>query len=198
MADMQSAHLYEGFAKRRAPGHILVDEDYVDAVMATVTSPEFGPLPGVYTDGPDKAGLVALCWGNDDRDPADVVDRIRQLAPSLEDAVSPDHTVGILPSVTGDETGASVEMGGPAKPPEPTDAQFSPRRDTDAAGRGVVVGVVDSGIVGHPWLDGSFLATPGSIDPLDEDTDGDLDPQAGHGVFVTGLILREAPAAVVP
>lgn len=194
---MRSDHPDEGFAKQRAPGHILVDEDWVDDVLSTVTSPEFSELPGVYTDAPDKAGLVALCWDDDERDPADVVDRIRELAPHLEDKVSPDHTVGILPSVTGDEAGASIEMGGPAEPAEVTDIQFPPRRDTDAAGRGVIIGVVDSGIVGHPWLDGSFLATPGSIDPLDEDSDKQLDPQAGHGTFVTGLILREAPAAVV-
>ena len=194
---MQSEHQYEGFAKRRAPGHILVDEDYVEAVSSVVTSPAFDRLRNVRTDAPDRAGLVALCWDDDERDPAGVVDRIRQLAPDLEDMVSPDHTVGLLHTVTGDEAGASIEMGGPAVPPVSTNTQFPPRLDSDVAGRGVVVGVVDSGIVGHPWLDGSFLATPASIDPLDEDTNGELDRQAGHGVFVTGLILREAPAAVV-
>lgn len=200
---MQPDDQYKALARRCAPRHILVDEDYVDAVLSTVTSPAFGHvLPDVRTDGPDKAGLVALCWGEDvcdenGPDPAAVVDRIRDLAPDLEDKVSPDHTVGILPSRTGDETGASIEMGGPATPADPTDASFSRRRDTDVAGKGVVVGVVDSGIVGHPWLDGSFLATPESIDPLDEDGCGDLDPQAGHGLFVAGLILREAPVAVV-
>jgi subtilisin family serine protease len=198
---MTSDQTYEEFRKQRAPGHILVDEDYVDAVMATVNSPEFEPLPDVYTDAPDKAGLVALCWGDDDRrDPIDVVDRIRELAPYLEDMVSPDHTVGLLHTVTGDDAGASVEMGGPAvpaKPTKPTDLPFEARLDSDQAGRGVVVGVVDSGIVGHPWLDGSFLASPGSIDPLDEDKNGKLDRLAGHGVFVAGLILREAPAALV-
>lgn len=198
---MTSNATYEEFRKQRAAGHILVDGDYVDAVMATVKSPKFGSLPGVYTDRPDKAGLVALCWSADDRrDPIDVVDRIRQLAPELEDMVSPDHTVGLLHTRTGDDAGASVEMGGPAVParsPEPSDLPFEARLDSDVAGRGVVVGIVDSGIVGHPWLDGSFLATPGSIDPLDEDTNGELDRQAGHGVFVAGLILREAPAAVL-
>lgn len=197
---MRSDHQYEGFAKRRAPGHILVDEDYVEAVRSVVTSPAFDRLRNVRTDAPDKAGLVALCWDDEERDPITVVDRIRDLAPELEDMVSPDHTVGLLHTVTGDEAGASIEMGGPAVPAkatEPTDVLFPRREDTDLAGRGVVVGVVDSGIVGHPWLDGSFLATPGSIDPLDEEPNGELDRQAGHGVFVTGLILREAPAAVV-
>lgn len=195
---MRSDLQFEDFKKRRAPGHILVDEDYVDAVLATVTSPEFGPLPGVEAGEPDKAGLVALCWDDEYRDPAGVVDRIRELAPHLEDMVSPDHTVGIVVRPdTGEESGASVEMGGPAAPPAPADREFPPRQDGDVAGRGVVLGVIDSGIVGHPWLDGSFLATPGSFDPLNENRDDRLDPQAGHGTFVTGLILREAPAAVV-
>ena len=185
------------FAKRCAPGHILVDEDYVSAVMETVTSPEFGVLRGVSTDEPDRAGLVALYWVEDERDPAEVVRRIRELSPLLEDKVSPDHTVGLLPSRTGDESGASIEMGGPAEPAEPADEPFERRRDTDRAGRGVTVGVIDSGIIGHTWVDGSFLATPGSIDPLDDDHNGDLDPQAGHGLFVGGVILREAPAAVL-
>lgn len=185
------------FAKRCAPGHILVDEDYVSAVVETVTTPEFGVLHGVYTDEPDKAGLVALYWDEDERDPAEIVRRIRELAPLLQDKVSPDHTVGLLPSRTGDESGASIEMGGPAAPAEPADESFEPRRDTDLAGRGVTIGAIDSGIIGHTWLDGSFLATPGSIDPLDEDHNCDLDPQAGHGLFVGGIILREAPAAVL-
>lgn len=195
---MTSEYRLKGYARRRAPGRILVDEDHLDEVMATITSPRFVALQGVYHDGPDKAGLVAVCWQDDDRDPAEIVDRIRGIAPHLEDAVSPDHTVGIVVRPdNGDEAGTSVEMGGPAQPPTKTDSHFQPRREGDVAGRGVVVGVIDSGIVGHPWLDGSFLATPANIDPLDEDHDRWLDPQAGHGVFVTGLILHEAPAAVV-
>lgn len=194
---MTMAHR-NGFSKR-APGHILVDEDFVADVHAIVTSTRFGqPLPNARFDEPDKAGLVALSWDDPELDPAGVVDRIRELAPELQDRISPDHAVGMVVRHDPDDpTGASVEMGGPAEPPTPTDRQFPPRQDSDVAGRGVVVGVVDSGALGHPWLDGSFLASPGSIDPLDQDHDGKLDNQAGHGVFVTGLVLREAPAAVV-
>lgn len=64
----------------------------------------------------------------------------------------------------------------------------------------VKVGVVDTGLVltdgePHPWLAGHVV--------FDPDTDADNiaadDPQRtrGHGTFVTGLILDEAPRAVV-
>ncbi len=38
---------------------------------------------------------------------------------------------------------------------------------------------------------------PGNEEHLSDDTDPLLDPAAGHGTFVTGVILRYAPGATV-
>jgi hypothetical protein len=60
----------------------------------------------------------------------------------------------------------------------------------------VVVRVVDTGILTHPWLAGHHVEYGESdIDPIP--TSGMLARFAGHGTFVTGLILREAPGATV-
>lgn len=52
------------YADKRAPGHVLVDEDYIDAAMETVRSEaflrKFGALTDVGHDDLDKADLVAL------------------------------------------------------------------------------------------------------------------------------------------
>lgn len=189
------------YAGKPAPGHILVDEDYIDAAMEAVTSEsfedEFGALAGVGHDDPDKAGLVALHWHDEARDPGDVTNQIRQIAPELTYMVGPDHALGMV--VREDpHTGTSVDMGGPAAiKPKPTDGRFEPRSESDRRGRGVTVGVIDSGWRDHEHLAGAFLAGPGSKDPLDENRDLALDQMAGHGTFVTGLILHEAPSATV-
>ena len=191
----------ETYVKKRAPGHILVDEDFADEVEVAVKSStfteQFGELPDIALDEPDNAGLVALSWCDDSRDPGDVVNHIRTVAPELSDMVAPDHTVGVVVDPHTGELGASAEMGGPASMPKATEHRFPPRTDDDVAGKGIIVGVVDTGIRRNAWSDGSYLASPGSFDPLDENSDNELDRQAGHGTFVTGLILRQAPAATV-
>ncbi len=67
----------------------------------------------------------------------------------------------------------------------PTDRATSP-------GAGVRVGVLDSGIYAHPWLAGAWTA------PIGDTIRGkDPDYLDGHGTFVTGLILSQAPGAIV-
>jgi subtilisin family serine protease len=69
----------------------------------------------------------------------------------------------------------------------------------------VVVGVVDTGVVlddggnPHPWLR-SRLVGPDDDDREDHLTpkrNGLLPTAAGHGTFVSGVVLREAPAATI-
>ncbi|MEJ2853196.1 MULTISPECIES: S8 family peptidase [unclassified Saccharothrix] len=69
-------------------------------------------------------------------------------------------------------------------------------------GERVAVGVVDTGIVRHggephPYLDGRVEFGEEDVDPVVPDRDGNPTGSDGHGTFVTGLVLREAPQAKV-
>lgn len=65
------------------------------------------------------------------------------------------------------------------------------------AGEGVRVGVVDTGVWDHPWFDGRVDFAPDPPEVADADSDGHLDHEAGHGTFVSGIVLQHAPAARV-
>jgi subtilisin family serine protease len=72
-----------------------------------------------------------------------------------------------------------------------------PDRTDSTSGAGVLVGLIDTGIRQHPWLSGAFLAAPDDFEPIDVDGDNALEEQAGHGTFVAGLVLQQAPAASI-
>ncbi len=86
--------------------------------------------------------------------------------------------------------------------------RLSARRPDGQSGEGVLVGVVDTGMRSHPWLEGGYLASPDDFEPYDATAleaaaglpsghllSGHL--LSGHGAFVTGLILQQAQAAGV-
>lgn len=86
--------------------------------------------------------------------------------------------------------------------PQATSAQLPP---LEGSSGGVTVGVIDTGIVlrdqerdgaAHPWL--ASRLSDGCIeeDELDE-VDGFLDDADGHGTFVAGVVLGEAPSATI-
>jgi hypothetical protein len=83
--------------------------------------------------------------------------------------------------------------------PEPSRRELGNRPD-GGAGRGITVGIVDGGFPPvadereDGWLDG--IADPAVSDTLDISGDG-LDPGAGHGTFVAGVVRQEAPACDV-
>jgi subtilisin family serine protease len=86
------------------------------------------------------------------------------------------------------------------------------RRSADAfAGRRPVVAILDTGCAAHPWLDTVVDSTVrldgvtiGYSDPTtDPETngdqtgplDGEIDPLAGHGTFIAGLVHQGCPDA---
>ena len=93
--------------------------------------------------------------------------------------------------------GASGETsfggGGVPRPVSRSRRWTPPPARATGPGRGVRVGLLDTGIWPHPWLAGGWVARPSDVLP-DSAT---LGPVAGHGTFVAGLILSQAPGATV-
>ncbi|MEP6462400.1 MAG: S8/S53 family peptidase [Frankiaceae bacterium] len=90
--------------------------------------------------------------------------------------------------------GSYVIDGGGVGAPEPTGARVVPLRDRKP-GAGVRVGVVDTRLDPHPWLTGGYVAGASDILPIRPAEP--LPDAAGHATFITGLVLRQAPGAVV-
>ena len=100
-------------------------------------------------------------------------------------AVAPNHVLHAQP----------LWFSGPWGPPVPAAALPAPG---GTAAHPVTVAVPDTGVAPHPWwADRPWYADldGGERDAPDDDGDGRLDPAAGHGTFVAGIVLRYAPAA---
>ncbi|TWH73584.1 S8 family peptidase [Modestobacter roseus] len=79
----------------------------------------------------------------------------------------------------------------------PTLAELRDRRDQPGGnwtGEGVLVGSVDTGVQQHLWLSGGYLSAPADFEAPTGTAPG---LQVGHGTFITGLVLQQAPAAGV-
>jgi thermitase len=63
----------------------------------------------------------------------------------------------------------------------------------------VTVAVLDTGLDPHPWFAGRPWFTAWGLQPevLDVDLDGNPDWQAGHGTFVAGIVVRNAPGVTL-
>jgi subtilisin family serine protease len=86
--------------------------------------------------------------------------------------------------------------------PVPMDSFTAYEPNDEEPDKSFVVGVVDTGLVldadrkPHPWLAGHVAFDPAAdVDPLADH--GQLRADDGHGTFVAGLVLREAPRAWV-
>lgn len=112
------------------------------------------------------------------------------LAATLRDkghTASPNHVL----------VGQPLFFGGPASRPFPADPLPTP---AEASGEApVTVAIADTGLAPHSWWRESAWFREGRQETEVPDSDGDglLDAQAGHGTFVTGLVLRSAPTARV-
>lgn len=79
--------------------------------------------------------------------------------------------------------------------------RLGPRPRDDDRGAGVTVAVIDGGFERADkgrtdgWMDN--VVPPPEDAPLDTDEDGKLDGGAGHGTFVTGVVLQVASAVTV-
>ncbi|WP_225878226.1 S8 family peptidase [Spongiactinospora rosea] len=110
-----------------------------------------------------------------------------QIAADLGDRghlVSPNHVF----------VGQPLWFGGPASravPAEPIAWTPGP-----GAPGGPQIAVLDTGITEHPWWKPApWFGEVGmsAAELADADHDGRLDPQAGHGTFIAGLLVRRAP-----
>lgn len=98
-------------------------------------------------------------------------------------AVAPNHVLRAQP----------LWFSGPWGPPAPAAALPPP---SGTGGHPVTVAVPDTGVARHPWWAGRDWYADlhdGARDVADDDGDGHLDPAAGHGTFVAGVVLRYAP-----
>ncbi len=84
-----------------------------------------------------------------------------------------------------------VSHGGGLDPRAVDDALPTPQR---GPGQGARVGVVDTGLVPHPWLDGRWEATYSDVVHAQNSP---MPVVSGHATFVAGLVLQQAPGAVV-
>ncbi len=87
--------------------------------------------------------------------------------------------------------------GGPFSPPQPAAALPKPTGG-NGTGRRAIAAVLDTGIIKHPWFadtDWFALVTPDQLDPIPHGSHYEPDTQTGHGTFVAGILLRQAPSA---
>lgn len=141
-------------------------------------------VDGVHHD--DDLLLARLRLRASERDRC--VDIVRDSGPD-EAAIAANHVHVGSPVMFGNPvlfgTGANTHAG--SWLPSPPEHRWDPP---------VPVGVLDTGLDPHPWFTGRrwFEAVP---EVLDADDDSGQDRQAGHGTFVSGVVLQHAPGAVI-
>ncbi|MBO0827198.1 MAG: S8/S53 family peptidase [Streptosporangiales bacterium] len=90
--------------------------------------------------------------------------------------------------------------GGPSAPPVRPSRNPRPPRSAGTVVREPSAAVLDTGISAHPWfVKRSWFDAcgPSNAEIADTNLDFELDNQAGHGTFITGLLLQRVPGASV-
>jgi subtilisin family serine protease len=89
-------------------------------------------------------------------------------------------------------------QGAPLAPPNAASAPKLPEKKDLTGGEFTTVAILDSGIVRHPWLAGSYAHASLGAGLERWDLSGDELPRwAGHGTFVAGVVLQYAPRATI-
>jgi subtilisin family serine protease len=121
-------------------------------------------------------------------DAADLTHRLRGGAKAHRRwSVTPNHVL----------SGAPSYQGGPKGRPVPASAMAAPQHSADG-GQPVTVGILDTGVDQHPWFENEpwYLAcTEAQHEALNPEFERDLESESGHGTFIAGLIMQEAPNA---
>jgi len=109
------------------------------------------------------------------------------------------HSGGPIPASLNHLLQAAPGYGGvPFNLPVPAAAVPKPTVPGPVSGRRAIAAVLDTGIINHPWFadtDWFALVAPEQFDPIPKDSHYEPDTQTGHGTFVAGLLLRQAPTA---
>jgi hypothetical protein len=144
------------------------------------------------TDAEGKAAQAAL-----DRFRADRASDLDRLLRGLR-AVFAGRYQGFTPTLGKNRLLGHVEGGGghislAAADPGPSRWRPEPELRAAEPGLGVRVGVLDTSMGAHPWLTGGWIGPAADLLRLEPP----YPVLAGHGTFVTGLVLRKAPGCVV-
>jgi len=165
------------------PGELLVAREDVQRVLEFLREGNIGQ-PLEITARQEVGNVVRLTVGGLEKaeNIPMLVEELRNLGPRAP-VVGPNHFF----------FGHNHVWWHSAEPPNPA-ASHEPIPDREnLPGHGTLVAVLDTG-ARNPW----FPATvSGAADPVTEAPDGSLAVDAGHGTFVTGVVLQYAPGAEV-
>jgi subtilisin family serine protease len=179
------------------PGYIVVDEatveapktpedrEVADALRARLERAKASRDDGRHGDVAKRLGVAIYSVPGDAEALPALVTDLQAIAPGV---ASLDHVLVADPHRFGGSSPAAAA-------PKPHDIPGAKHKHD---GQGLTVAILDTGLDSKVTTSvGIVGATAGNEEVLDEDGDQDLDPAAGHGTFIAGIILRYAPAAKI-
>jgi subtilisin family serine protease len=177
-SDSDGGYLYR-------PGELLVSPDMVDELRAETRGVSLEPDEEVNARLARRE-VPLQRW----RVPGSV--RLADLERTLSRAAEARQGVVAVNHVF---TGEPIYLGGPGGEPEPTTQLSAPQLVIEPSPRTAALAILDTGVPTPvpEFIAGALVVDANSdVDLLDEDGNGELDAQAGHGTFVAGLVQRVA------